>query len=186
MRYEERVDILEIEREMARLDAVYAPLASQPIDVDNRDDPESFKNAVMNMGAAIEADRARLAVDDQAEAILRAVVELYVAGDEAVRPAIRRLFGRYTSFRWAAQLPGEWNTADEFRARLVHLSARDQDADTRDEILTLKNLCDRARKVGIDVDPILDEVAAMSSDEDRWGMGSMRSIIANYGKGRSA
>ncbi len=36
---------------------------------------------------------------------------------------------------------------------------------------------DRARRAGIDVDPILHEVAAMSSDVDRYGMGSTRTII---------
>jgi hypothetical protein len=82
-------------------------------------------------------------------------------------------------------LPREWNTAEEFRARLVHLSARDQGADTRDEILALQDLCNRARQAGIDVDPILDEVAAMSSDVDRYGMGSMRSVILGYGKRRT-
>jgi hypothetical protein len=116
--------------------------------------------------------------------VLRALIDGYGAGDEAERVAIRRLFDRYTSFRWAAHLPGEWDTATEFRARLVHLSARDQGADTRDEILVLRDLCDRAHRAGIDAAPILDEVAAMSSAVDRYGMGSMRGIILQYGTRR--
>jgi hypothetical protein len=32
VRYRERVDLIEIEREMARLDAVYRPVATRPID----------------------------------------------------------------------------------------------------------------------------------------------------------
>ena len=76
----------------------------------------------------------------------------------------------------------DWDTAEEFRAHLVHLSARDQGADTRDEIVTLQQLCDQAWRVGVDVDPILEEVAAMSSEVDRYGMGSMRSIILRYGR----
>jgi hypothetical protein len=179
VRYEGRVDLIEVEHEMARLDAVYRPVVTKPVDVT---DPDAF----MNMGAAIQADLERLAVDDQAEAVLRAVIELYAAGDETVRAAVRQLFDRYTSFRWAAHLPRDWDTAEEFRARLVHLSARDQNADTRNEILALQDLCNRARQVGIDVDPILDEVAAMSSDVDRYGMGSMRSVILGYGKHRAS
>src|SRR5262245_17745733 len=35
-------------------------------------------------------------------------------------------------------------------------------------------LCGQARQLGIDIDPILDEVATVSSDADRYGMGSMR------------
>lgn len=178
VRYQGHMDLVEVEREMARLDAVYRPVATKPVDVTDLD-------AFMNMGAAIQADLARLAVDDQAEAVLRAVIELYAAGDETVRAAVRHLFDRYTSFRWAAHLPQDWETAKEFRARLICLSARDQGADTRDEILTLQDLCNRGRQAGIDVDPILDEVAAMSSDRDRYGMGSMRSVILGYGKRRT-
>jgi hypothetical protein len=178
VRYEGRVHLIEIEHEMARLDAIYRPVATKPVNVN---DPDAF----INMGATIRADLARLAVDDEAEAVLRAVIELYAAGAETARAAVRQLFDRYTSFRWAAHLPREWNTAEEFRARLVHLSARDQGADTRDEILALQDLCNRARQAGLDVDPILDEVAAMSSDVDRYGMGSMRSVILGYGKRRT-
>jgi hypothetical protein len=169
------VNLAEIEREIARLDAVYRPVAKAPVDIM---DPDAFEN----MGTRIQAELARLGVDDQAKAVLRAVIELYAAGDETVRVAVRQLFDRYTSFRWAAHLPREWDTAEEFRAHLVHLSARDQGADTRDEILGLQDLCERAHRAGIDVDPILDEVAAMSSDVDRYGMGSMRSVILRYGK----
>jgi hypothetical protein len=178
VRYEGGVDLVEIEREIARLDAIYRPVATKPVDVTDLD-------RFMNMGAAIQADLARLAVDDQAEAVLRAITELYAAADDTVRAVIRQLFDRYTSFRWAAHLPRDWDTITEFRARLVHLSSRDQGADTRDEILALQDLCDRARRAGFDVDPMLDEVAAMSSDADRYGMGSMRSIILGYGKRRA-
>ncbi|MFC0530837.1 hypothetical protein [Phytohabitans kaempferiae] len=168
----------EIEREVARLDAIYRPVATKPMDII---DPDAFEN----MGATIQADLAQLAVDDQAEAILRTIIEVYAAGDKTMRAAVRQLFDRYTSFRWAAHLPRDWDTAAEFRAHLLHLSARDQGPDTRDEILTLQDLCDRARQAGIDVDPILDEIGAMSSDEDRYGMGSMRSVILSYGKRRT-
>lgn len=82
MRYEGRVDLIDVEREMARLDAVYRPVATTAVDVTDVD-------AFTNMGAGIQADLARLAVDDQAEAVLRAVIEMYVAGDEAVRAAVR-------------------------------------------------------------------------------------------------
>ena len=173
------MNLIEVEREMAWLDAVYRPVASSPVDVEVRDDPEAW-------GAAVAAELRRLAVDDRAEAAVRAAVEVYAAGNEVVRAAVRRLFDRYTSFRWAAHLPREWDTAEEFRAHLIHLSARDQGADTRDEILELGGLCEQAIGLGIDTGPILDEVAAMSSDEDRYGMGSMRRVILAYGRRRAA
>lgn len=160
---------------MSDLDAIYRPVVERPVDLS---DPQAFTN----LGATIEADLRRLNVGDRAQAVLRAVVQAYAGGDETVRAAIRRLFDRYTSFRWAANLPRQWRTAEEFRAHLIVLSARDQGADTRDEILAVQDLCDRARRYGIDVDPILEEVAAISSDVDRYGMGSMRGVLVRYGK----
>lgn len=171
----EDVDLATVEREMSRLDAVYRPVATKPVVQPDLD-------TLMNLGARVQAELADLNVDDQATEVVRAIVELYANGDETVRTTIRALFDRYTSFRWAAHLSREFHTADEFRAHLIHLSARDQGADSRDEILTLQWLSERAREVAIDIDPILDEVAAMSSDVDRYGMGSMRSIIVRYGK----
>ena len=164
------MELIEIEREVARLDAIIQPVAKQPVDIMA---PDAFKN----LGAQIAADLAELHIEQEAEAVLRTLIAAYEAGDETTRIAIRRLFDRYTSFRWAAHLPREWDTAEEFRAHLVHLSACDQGADPRDELLWLKALTDRARQLGIDVAPILAEVAAMSSEEDRYGMGSVRYIL---------
>ncbi|SBT46413.1 hypothetical protein [Micromonospora narathiwatensis] len=164
------MDLVDVEREMARLDAAYRPVAIRPVDVADLD---RFKN----LGDAVQADLAALAVDDQAETVLRAAIDLYAAGDETARAATRHLFDRYPSFRWAAHLPPDWDTAEEFRARLIHLSACDQGADPRDEILALRDLCDRARRAGVDVEAVLREVAAMSSDADRHGTGSMRGIL---------
>ena len=58
---------------------------------------------------------------------------------------------------------------------------RDQGADTRDEIVALQHLCDRVRQAGIHINPILKEVAAISSELDRYGMGSMLSILRTCG-----
>jgi hypothetical protein len=165
-----------IESEIARLDALYRPLANRPVDIMEPD-------WVEKMGARVAAGLAALGVEDEAVAVLRALVEHYAAGDDDARAEIRSLFDQHPSFRWAAHLPQEWDSAEDFRAHLLHLSARDQGADTRDEILALQALCARAHDAGIDVDPILDEVAAISSDVDRYGMGSMRTVILNYGKG---
>jgi hypothetical protein len=142
---------------MARLDAAYRPYAD---------------------GTA-PAPGPRVAAE--AEALLREVIAAYARADGPGRAAIRALFDRYTAFRWAAHLPRDWAGAGELRDRLLHLSACNQGADTRDEILALRDLCARARAAGIDPAPILREVAELSSDEDRYGMGSMRDILLRYG-----
>jgi hypothetical protein len=171
------VELAGIEREMAALDAVYRPVARRPVDL-------SKPGALADLGTRVGNELARLSVNERAEAVLYAVIERYAAGDEALRAAIRRLFDRYPSFRWAAHLPRECSSATQFRAHLIHLSARDQDADARDEILTLQALVEQARRAGVDTDPIVDEVAEMSSTANRYGMGSMRAIILRY-SGRS-
>jgi hypothetical protein len=76
--------------------------------------------------------------------------------------------------------------AEIFRRDLVHLSALDQGDDARDMIVAIDFLCREARAEGIDVDPILREVAEMSSTENRMGMGSSREILlrASGAKGR--
>lgn len=173
------MDLADLEASVARLDALYRPVATGRVDPADLADPAA-------LGARIEAELAALGVADSAETVLRAIVERYAAGPEAHRVAIRRLFDRYTSFRWAAHLPRRAETAAELRAHLIHLSARDQGADTRDELLALRAMCDDARKVGVDLAPILTEVAAMSSDEDRYGMGSTREILLRFAATPSA
>ncbi|MFI7081215.1 hypothetical protein ACIBO1_28325 [Micromonospora sp. NPDC049903] len=166
------MDMAEIETEMADLDARYRSVANKPVDVTALD-------RMAELGAAVDAELTALGVQERAERVLRAIVDRYAA-DETARAEIRRMFDRYPSFRWAAHLPTDCRTAEGFRDDLVHLSARDQGADTRDEIMSLRAVCDRARRAGIDVDPVLAEVAAMSSDEDRYGMGSMRDILLRH------
>jgi hypothetical protein len=46
VRYEGRVHLIEIEHEMARLDAIYRPVATKPANVN---DPDAF----INMGAPL-------------------------------------------------------------------------------------------------------------------------------------
>jgi hypothetical protein len=118
------VDLAELDQEMARLDAVYRTVATTSVDL-------TPLAAITDLGAAVEADLARLDVQGEAQALLSALVEMYAAGDESVRPAIRRSFDRSPSFRWAAHLSRDLHTVEDFRARLVYLSARDQSDDPR-------------------------------------------------------
>jgi hypothetical protein len=169
------VDLADLESRMAALDTAYRPVAKAPVDLAELADTERMGERI---GAALHA----LGVDEEAQDVLRGVIDGYGGGNEGVREAIRRLFDRYPSFRWAAHLPREWETAAGFRDRLILMSAHDQGADTRDEILALQDLCEQARRNGIDTGPILDEVAAMSSTVNRYGMGSMRDVLVAYGK----
>jgi hypothetical protein len=168
---EDRVELPEIEYAVAQLDALFAPAAHAPVDIS---DPDWLAKLAAAHATPLTQ---QLGVADRTTAVLSALIDRYATGDDATRTAIRTLFDRYPSFRWAAHLPRDWHTAADFGARLIHLSARDQGADTRDELLALDALLTRARELGIDPDPIMSEVAAMSSNVDRYGMGSMRHLL---------
>ncbi|WP_328444284.1 hypothetical protein [Amycolatopsis sp. NBC_00438] len=138
------------EQEVARLDAVLEPIANAPYD------GEPFE-VVLPPGA---------------REVLRALLDHYATGGDDARAAVRALFERYPSFRWAVSLPDA-----DFRTRLLHFSACDQGADPRDELLALNALCAAALADGVDVRPVLREVAALSSPVDKYGMGSTRDFL---------
>jgi hypothetical protein len=60
------------------------------------------------------------------------------------------------------------------------IAALDQGDDTRDTMLYIRDLCARASALGIEVGPIMREVAELSSDADPYGMGSMKWLLAAY------
>lgn len=163
------MDLTEIEQQVALLDAVLRPIAQRPVDVGR---PGWLERLGDRPPAVVEAD-----VVDEAQDTLRALLAAYAAGGEPTRRAIRDLFGRHPSFRWAVHLPDPAETASGLRVQLLHLSARDQQGDTRDEILLLQDLCRRAAGAGVAVAPVVAEVAALSSDVDRYGMGSVRHLL---------
>jgi hypothetical protein len=160
-------DLAAIEEDVALLDAVLEPIATAPVDIT---DPEWMAKLEQ---APHPLDRA--GVRPEAEAVLTEILTRYAA-DEVVRPGLRALVDRHTSFRWAVN-PRFPATPEGVRSALLLLSVRDQGADTRDELMALWAVCDEARSAGVDVGPILREVAAMSSDVDRYGMGSVREIL---------
>ncbi|GAB3008977.1 hypothetical protein [Saccharothrix stipae] len=164
-------DLAAIEEDVAHLDAALEPIAQAPVDISRLDD---FDRWVAEMRAEPSAmDQA--GVRAEAEAVLTEILARY-AEDEAARPALRAMFDRYGSFAWGVHLPSA-ATPEGGRTDLLHLSVRDHGRDTRDEILRLRDVCDEARRAGVDIGPILREVAAMSSDVDRYGMGSMRALL---------
>jgi len=164
------MDLADLSRRVARLDAALHPIATRPVPI------EDLEGWAERMRAAPPATE-EAGVAEEGQLVLRALIERYAEGDDAERVAIRGLFDRYTSFRWAVHLPERPDTAEGLRARLLHLSARDHDGDTRDELLRLRDLLAEAAAAGVDADPVLAEVAALSSDIDRYGMGSIRTIL---------
>jgi hypothetical protein len=168
------VNLEDWERSIELLDALLRPIANEPVDLSDRD------WAAKMSAAPSPVDRAGVA--DAAYTVLRAVLTAYADGDEEVRATERGWFERYASFRWAVHLPDPPSTPAGFRLQITHLSARDQVPDTRDELLLLWDLCRDATAAGVDIGPILAEIAAISSDVDRYGFGSTRRILLGAGR----
>jgi hypothetical protein len=158
-----------VRAEIAVIDELLQYLVQRPLDLSDsnwmaklRRGPEPVEEAGVAPAAA---------------AALEVLLDTYETGGSPAREEVRGIFRAYRSFRWAVHLPRDWESAAEFRRRLVHVSAADQGSDPRDELMTIWSLCNRARERGIDVEPVLREVADLSSDADLYGFGSMRTLI---------
>ena len=151
------------------LDAYLKPIAQRPVDIG---DPEWFTKLT---GGSHPLDEAGLR--SQTESLLAEIIEYYLRGDDAARQAIREIFEKNHSFSWAATLHFPPTTPEDFRSHLILLAIKDQGLDSRDAILSLQDLCERASYAGVDTVPVLRDVAPLCSDENKYGTGSTRSML---------
>jgi hypothetical protein len=105
------------------------------------------------------------------------LIEAYAKGNAHERTTLRSLLAAHPSFAWAARPPTNSSTVEGFRTALLWASLLDQGRDPRDLLVTLDYECAVAKASGIDFRPMVQEIAALSSDVDRYGMGSTRSIL---------
>ncbi|MET8861219.1 hypothetical protein [Streptomyces sp. NPDC004579] len=166
--------LAELEEWVALIDACLEPIATRPVDLTDPDRTRTLREGPRPLDEA--------GVRPEAEVALRDVLFRYEQGDEGVRAALRALMERCHSFRWATTLPYE-PTPEGFRQRLLEISVGDQGHDTRDMMVELNDLCERARGVGVDIRPLLLDVATLSSGVDRYGMGSTRDILLRASRG---
>ncbi len=145
------------------IDERLRPIATRPVDI-------SDPNWLANLQSSSPLDEA--GVKPAAQELLQRFVHTYANGDDAARTAIRSLFRRFSSFAWAATLAVPRTTAAGFREHLLHFSILDQGRDPRDATLWLDDLIQSARAAGVDVNPLLSDVANLSSREDRYSWGS--------------
>ncbi|HEU0294929.1 MAG TPA: hypothetical protein VFR47_19460 [Anaerolineales bacterium] len=164
------MDKLSIWKEqIARLDAALRPVANRPVGCFGL----LFKPRRWTHPLDVAGVRA------QAEGFLSEVIEYYPTADADMRQAIRKLFEDHPSFTWAATLPYQPVTDEHFRAHLILFSIKDHEQDTRDAIVLLYEICEKAEAADIKIGPILKEIAELSSDVNKYGMGSTRSLLLN-------
>jgi hypothetical protein len=163
------MNLAAVRDDVAVMDVLLSDIANRPVDLSERDWLMKLSSRVPPVEEA--------GVAAEAAAALAVLLDAYEHGDEPTRSDVRQVFREHSSFSWAVGLPRQWQSAAEFRRRLMLISARDQVSDPRDELVEIWALCDRAREHGIDLEPIVREVASISADVDHHGMGSTRFLI---------
>jgi hypothetical protein len=120
-------------------------------------------------------DEAGIRVD--AENVLAAVTELYATIPDAREP-IREMFRRHRFVRWALwPLSQKPTTEQGFTSWLLRFSIDDEYRDARDVLEGLWRVCREAEDAGVKIRPILESVAAISSNADPYGWGSVRKMM---------
>jgi len=157
---------------MADLDRQVRPIANRPVDITK---PGWAARLIQGPHPLDEA-----AVRSQMESLFADLTNLYCTADGKEREEIRELFQKHKAFAWAATLPCEATTEDNFHRHLVLFSMNDQGTDSRDALLLLQHLCRTASAAGINTAPLLSKVAELSSDRNKYGMGSTRDILLKF------
>jgi hypothetical protein len=164
-------DLNAIRQGLASLEERLRPIATRPVNINDHDWVDRLRQAPSPLDQA--------GVRLEAETILGSLLQAYRTEGSFVRASIRRLLAQNPSFTWATGVQESPTTEEVFRLHLLHISAVDHARDLRDTILTLNSICATANMAGVNTRPILDEVAALSSDEHKGSMGSIRSILLN-------
>ena len=111
------------------------------------------------------------------EALVAEITGHYSSCAAGARLAIRGLFEKYDSAAWAATFSRFPSTEEGVRRELLLFSALDQGKDTRDAILWLQDIAAKAKTAGINVKPLLEEAAGLSSGINKYGMGSTKDLL---------
>ena len=155
----------------ANLNASLEPRANRPVDIT---DTRWLQKTLSAQHPLDEAN-----VRPAAEALLDSLLDAYATGDEQQRSSIRGLFAKHRAFTWATRVSEPATTERGFRKHLLRLSAENGAQDIRDTIVEVNALCAIAKKAGLNVGLVLEEVAALSSSEVVHRMTSVQRILRN-------
>jgi hypothetical protein len=148
-----RLDLDHAEAIAAALNEKLRPFAERRVDIN---DP-SWMEKLRQSSPLDEAG-----VRDDAESLLRSLLEAYASGTGDERAAVRDVFRNNRAFAWATGLPEAPDTADGFRQHVLHVSVLAHVEDPRDLMVSVHELCASAKAAGVPIEPILSEVAALS------------------------
>jgi hypothetical protein len=160
------------ELQMMELEERLRPIAQRPVNVTRPGWVERLQAGAPPLDEA--------GVRNSSERLLEEMIDAYAQGTEETRAAIRRLFTEYRSFSWAAALSTPRTSVAGLRRHLILFSIKDQRRDSRDALLTLQEICREALAAGVDTAPVLREVAELSSNTNKYGMGSTREMLLKH------
>jgi hypothetical protein len=165
------ISLADFESRIAGLDRRLRPIADRPVDITVPGWGEHI------VSAPLPPDQA--GVRAEMESLLRELIAAYQKTSEDVRMTLRKFFADYRAFSWAASLHSNPRTAEGLRDQLLLFSLKDQGRDSRDALLELQHLCGEARLSGLDAAPIFQEVAVLSSEVNKFKMGSTKEMLLN-------
>ena len=164
-------DLTELELQVLEIDERIRPIATRPVDFNDPD----FMNHLAQRRSPLDEAGIRSAT----EQLLELLAAEYAKSDEEIRTSIREMFARYQHFAWAAGFGTPPVSERDFRHHLILFSMLDQGRDSRDALLSLQALCGQARAAGIDIRQMAQELAQISSDANKYGMGSTKGMLNN-------
>lgn len=167
----EMKNISELERIVAKFVEQLKPVATRSFDFN---DPEWITKLYKTPDPLDETG-----TRSEMETLLIEVTNHYANCDSETRRVIRSIFQKYDSVAWVATFSKTPTTSEGIRRQLLLFSILDQGKDTRDAILWLQDISTRAKSAGIQIKPILEEVAGFSSEMNKYGMGSTKSLLLN-------
>jgi hypothetical protein len=165
------INLSELELIVAKFDEKVKPIARRSFDFN---DPDWIAKLAKTPDPLDETG-----IRSEMETLLSEVTDHYANCDHETRRVIRSIFEKYNSVAWAATFSHAPTTSDGIRRQLLLFSILDQGRDTRDAILALQDISSRAKSAGIQVKPILEEIACFSSEINKYGMGSTKSLLLN-------
>jgi hypothetical protein len=160
------LDLDSLQRSIERLERKIRPIARRPVE---------FGKDLRRKLAELPDPLDEAGIRQEAANALYATIDLYTQAGDDDRQAIRELFRTNDAFAWAAAF---LFPSAPLRERLIYFSIVDQGSDPRDAVLSLAAICVPSSEVTEEAMAALRrEVAAMSSNVDRYGFGSTRDLV---------
>ncbi len=162
----------EIKPQIQEFNELLDPIANAEVDIN---DPNWQK---ILEGSQHPLDEA--GIRKPAEEATQKIIEIFLSSNSKGRSQIRKLLADNESFAWAMSVPVSSDHEVEFRDSVL-LVVIDDAIDTRDAIARIDSLVDQARANGVEYRSIMRQIAKVAGTTDRYGFGSMRTIIKTHG-----